>query len=362
MLKRVPGLLTVAAAVVVVFLVITGEPTAADRAESLAERLRCPVCQSESVAGSTSQTARDMQALIEERLAAGASDDEVIDFFASRYGEWIILDAPASGRTLILWLLPAIVAVGGVVVIAGRRRGANLIAPSADVIEEDRADLARQVALGEVDEDTALRLLATYETEVAAAPKPSAARSRLPRIITGTAILVIGVAAVVFAVVKAIEDRPPGGFATGGVAAEAPPDLSSVSNEELEAVIAANPDVVPMRLALARRYFNAGDFSAALPHYLSVLEIERDPEALANLGWMAYLNDHADVAAGYLEESLAVAPDYLPAQWFLANVRLFGLEDPAGAEPLIRKVLEADGVPDDIRATAEGMLEQATTS
>ncbi len=349
---------TVVAAVTLAALVFGGDGSDTARADDLAARLRCPVCQSESVADSASQTARDMRALIDEQLAAGASDQEVIDFFVGRYGEWIVLDAPARGRTLVLWLLPLGAAVVGLVVIAARRRPATPRAVDSASLEEDERDLERQVELGEVDPETAANLRATYEAERAADVAP--APSRLPRLIAGGTVLVVGLAVVIFAVVRAADPREPGEFATGGIAQDGGRDLASVTNEELEQVVAANPDVIPMRLALARRYFNDGDFSAALPHYLAVLEDEAHPEALANVGWMAYLSNEPRTAAGYLEHSLEVAPGYLPAQWFLANVRLFGLDDPAGAEPLIRAVLAADDVPPDVRAEAEAMLERVT--
>jgi tetratricopeptide (TPR) repeat protein len=178
-------------------------------------------------------------------------------------------------------------------------------------------------------------------------------------------VLVVGIAAVAFAVVRATDPRPDGGYATGSIldnSDDSQRDLASVSNEEMEGVVAANPDIVPMRLALARRYFDAGDFSSALPHYLHILEIEPDPEALANVGWMAYLNDRADIAQGYLEQSLAVSPGYTQAQFFLANVLLFGLDDPDGAAPLLRQVIATPGLPSDVLQDAESLLAQATAS
>ncbi len=358
--RRLGALATALAAVVLAVMVFTGDSSAGDRGEDLGARLRCPVCQSESVADSTSQTARDIQALIDEQIAAGSSDGEIIDFFVARYGEWIVLDAPAKGRTLVLWILPVVAAGGGIAVIASRRRrGASAVA--SEVIEEDRRDLARQVEMGELDDATASKLLSTYEAETKA-PPPEPTSSRGSRVAAGVTVMAVAIGAVGFAVVRSSEARPVGGLLTGGIVDDGPRDLSNVTNEELEAVVAANPEVIPMRLALARRYFNEGDFSAALPHYLAILEREADPEALANVGWMVYLNDSPDTAAAYLERSLEAAPDYTQAQWFLANVRLFGLDDPEGAAPLLRQVLATNDVPDEVRREAESMLAEATAS
>ena len=117
--------LTLAALAVVVFGFIAPESTEADRVDALANRLRCPVCQSESIADSGSQTARDSERLIGELVAEGRTDQEVIDFFVARYGEWILLDPPASGRGLVLWALPLFGLGVGVIAILGRRRRAE---------------------------------------------------------------------------------------------------------------------------------------------------------------------------------------------------------------------------------------------
>ncbi len=126
--RRLTGaMLTVAAALIVVYGLIAGDDGPSDRAAALAAGLRCPVCQSESVADSASQTARDMRALIDEMILGGRSDDEIEDFFISRYGEWILLDPDPGGRGLVLWALPAAgLAIGAVAIgtrlRSGRRR------------------------------------------------------------------------------------------------------------------------------------------------------------------------------------------------------------------------------------------------
>jgi len=352
---------------------MTGSDRSGDRVEALAERLRCPVCQSESVADSSSQTARDMRSLISERIDAGDTDSEVEDFFVARYGEWILLDPPASGRTLLVWLLPIFAAVAGLVVVfTRRRRGSSSGSTEPSVIEAQlasaRSDLeavAAQTAAGEVDVLTAKRLDDTYREEIASlqerlatAPQDEAETGRSRRrVLWGVGILTVGVTAVTVAAIAAVEPRPEGGFVTGGTGEERN-TLESVTNEELEQVVAANPDVVPMRLALARRYFEAGQYSEALEHYLPILEVEPNPEALANVGWMVYTSGESETAAAYLERSLELLPDYLQAKWFLANVRYFGLGDREGARPLLEDVLAASGIPSDVREEANRMLDE----
>ncbi|MDX1689854.1 MAG: cytochrome c-type biogenesis protein [Acidimicrobiia bacterium] len=122
--RRLGAAVTLAALAVVVVGLFAPEDSDEDRVAALATRLRCPVCQSESIADSGSQTARDSERLIAELVAEGRTDQEIVDFFVARYGEWILLDPPATGRGLLLWLLPAAGLVAGVGAILGLRRRA----------------------------------------------------------------------------------------------------------------------------------------------------------------------------------------------------------------------------------------------
>tara|TARA_B100000686_G_C16745157_1_gene948981 strand:+ start:1384 stop:1881 length:498 start_codon:yes stop_codon:yes gene_type:complete len=81
----------------------------------IGRKLRCPVCTAESVAESSVQIAIEMRWLIQEQLEQGLSEQEILEFFQSRYGDWILLDPPKRGVHLMLWLLPLIAALLGVV-------------------------------------------------------------------------------------------------------------------------------------------------------------------------------------------------------------------------------------------------------
>ena len=105
-----------------------------------------------------------------------------------------------------------------------------------------------------------------------------------------------------------------------------------------------------MRLALARRYMEANDFSSALDHYMIVLEGGQHPEALANVGWMTYLSGRPDVAVSFVEQALAVQPDYPLAYWYLATIRFDGLGDLPGAVEPLRALLSYDDLPADMRS------------
>lgn len=113
---------TIALAAIVVFGLVS--PSRQDRLASLSARVACPVCNGQSIADSPARTAREMRAIAAERLAAGDSEEEIIDFFVAAYGEGVVIDAPPSGRTLPLWIAPTVVLVGGMGLLATRlRRG-----------------------------------------------------------------------------------------------------------------------------------------------------------------------------------------------------------------------------------------------
>lgn len=245
---------------------------------------------------------------------------------------------------------------------------------------QDLVELDRQVQAGEVAEATADRLRARYEVEAADAisaldrlEEPSgegpstddadgdgrrgASSRRRWAAIAIAAVVVVAAGGVLLA--RSLDPRPSGGAVTGNEAAGGR-DLSTVSNAELEQVVADNPDVIGMRLALARRYFEAGELDRALEHYRQVLDREPHPEALANVGWILYTStDETQAAAQFVEQSLGRDPDQLLAGWFLANIRLDGLDDPAGAAQIARRLLERDDLRPDDRTAIGQLLERA---
>lgn len=115
-----------------------------DRVHELASQLRCPVCQSESVADSPSETARQMRARIAELVADGSSDAEVLQEFVDAYGPWILLEPPLSRTSALLWGLPAVVLVAGLLVVA--RVAARRRRPDIELTDERRAAVARALA------------------------------------------------------------------------------------------------------------------------------------------------------------------------------------------------------------------------
>jgi cytochrome c-type biogenesis protein CcmH len=92
------------------------EETYSPQALEIANSLNCPICEGQSVRDSNSQLARQMRQVIQEKVAAGESRQEVLDYFVQRYGIGVLRDPPKSGFILTLWWMPLIgLAVGALV-------------------------------------------------------------------------------------------------------------------------------------------------------------------------------------------------------------------------------------------------------
>lgn len=111
-----------AAALDQVVLVAAQPPGLEQQVRAIASRLRCPVCQNESVADSPSELAGQMRALIRTKLEEGQSPEEIVAYFVSRYGQWILLDPPRKGVGWVLWSAPVAVLLAALAVAAAYLR------------------------------------------------------------------------------------------------------------------------------------------------------------------------------------------------------------------------------------------------
>ena len=117
------------------------DPALEARARALSRGLRCVVCQNESVDNSPAEVAHDIRRALRERLVAGDTDRQVLDYMVARYGDYVLLKPPLKTRTLVLWLgAPAVLLVGVVGLwFAARRRSAAL--EPAPLSDAERAKL-----------------------------------------------------------------------------------------------------------------------------------------------------------------------------------------------------------------------------
>jgi cytochrome c-type biogenesis protein CcmH len=101
-------------------------PVLEARARAISKELRCMVCQNESIDESEAPLARDLRVLVRQRIMAGDSDAQIINFLVSRYGEFILLKPPLSWNTLALWGgPPALLILGILMIVAVERRRAR---------------------------------------------------------------------------------------------------------------------------------------------------------------------------------------------------------------------------------------------
>jgi len=110
------------------------------RARALSQELRCMVCQNQSIDDSDAPLARDLRILVRERLTAGDSNNQVIDFLVARYGEFVLLKPRISWHTALLWLAPFAVVLAGACGLFAflRRRGEALSSAQASLTADER--------------------------------------------------------------------------------------------------------------------------------------------------------------------------------------------------------------------------------
>jgi cytochrome c-type biogenesis protein CcmH len=120
------------------------DPALEERAQAIGRELRCLVCQNQSIEDSNADLARDLRLIVRERLAAGATDAQVVRFVHDRYGDFVLLRPPVTAATALLWAAPALVLAGAVaaILIARRRRRSAGEAEAATLTEAERARLA----------------------------------------------------------------------------------------------------------------------------------------------------------------------------------------------------------------------------
>ena len=125
------------------------------RARSISKELRCLQCQNQSIDDSEAPLARDLRLLVRERIAAGDSDAQVINFLVARYGEFVLLKPRFERQTLLLWLIPPLVLFGGGAALwMHTRRRANAPPPlSPSLSAEEEAKIAALMSADATAED-----------------------------------------------------------------------------------------------------------------------------------------------------------------------------------------------------------------
>jgi cytochrome c-type biogenesis protein CcmH len=98
------------------------DPAKEARAREIGRALRCMVCQNQSIFDSNAGLAKDLRVLVRQRMEAGDTDQEIIDFVAARYGDYVLLEPPVAARTVLLWVAPALFLLIGIGAFASYHR------------------------------------------------------------------------------------------------------------------------------------------------------------------------------------------------------------------------------------------------
>lgn len=121
---------------------ILSDPGLEARARAISQNLRCPVCQGEDIDNSNAPISRDLRLAVRERLLAGDSDVQVLDYVVARFGEFVLFQPRAEGSSLILWLAgPAMLLAGGAIALVMSRKRAGA-AEAEGLSAADKARLA----------------------------------------------------------------------------------------------------------------------------------------------------------------------------------------------------------------------------
>ncbi|PSO18134.1 cytochrome c-type biogenesis protein [Bradyrhizobium sp. MOS003] len=124
---------------------IMPDPAKEARARELSRELRCMVCQNQSIDDSDAPLARDLRLLVRERIGAGDSNSQVLDFLVARYGEFVLLKPRFERQTLLLWLLGPLLLIGGGLALwlqIRRRARSGADVPAPPLTSDEQARLA----------------------------------------------------------------------------------------------------------------------------------------------------------------------------------------------------------------------------
>ena len=363
-------------------------PDLDEQARVIAAELRCPVCQNLSVADSPSELAQEMRALVREQLEQGKSPEEIKKFFVSKYGDWVLLAPPAKGFGLLLWVLPAIGAVAGFVLVVivlrrwvGRNRGgepAMAASPAAapapmtaaqtppdvptdragqrEFYEQERARLEAEekeiefdFQSGKLSETDYATMRARLDSEASAigqrlANLPPPAATRTPRKVAAekkTAATADGRAWKNWQLATGAFFLLLLGIGLGVLLMRATRqregDQGSITGDFLTGTDSSgNPDAL---LAQGRAAFEKRDWGRSIEAFKKVLAVDpNNPEAHAYMGLMLVQAGHNEGALSSFDRALAADPNFPVALWGKGMLLAQTGGDPAEARRLLEKV------------------------
>ena len=115
---------------------LAADPVLEKRMIGLAEKLRCLVCQNESLASSHAELAEDLRREVREQMAQGKSDQEILDYLVARYGDFVLYEPPMKSYTVLLWFGPFLLLLAGVGMLLYQLRKRRKTVPDAQLSDE----------------------------------------------------------------------------------------------------------------------------------------------------------------------------------------------------------------------------------
>jgi cytochrome c-type biogenesis protein CcmH len=120
---------------------VLADPALEARARAISAELRCMVCQNQSIDDSNAELAKDLRVLVRERITAGDSDQQVMDYIVSRYGDFVLLKPRIGVNTILLWGMPIFLLLAGGLVIVRQVTRRRSLQPAAPLTENEQKAL-----------------------------------------------------------------------------------------------------------------------------------------------------------------------------------------------------------------------------
>ncbi len=122
------------------------DPALEQRARVLSQELRCMVCQNQSIDDPDAPLAKDLRLLVRERLVKGDTDRQVLDFLVARYGSFVLLKPPLETSTLLLWGLPPLTLLAGIVgLLVMARRRKTIVLDAAELTNDEQRRMRKLI-------------------------------------------------------------------------------------------------------------------------------------------------------------------------------------------------------------------------
>jgi len=368
-----------------------------ERTRALASELRCVVCQNLSVADSPSEMAQQMRAIVREQLQAGKSPEAIKRYFVSKYGEWVLLSPETKGFSLLVWVLPFVALIAGLIVgIWVIRRWTTRKTQAAQVNVDPRVTewLSQKTAMPELaepdPEDVSPRAqllregmrflteIRELEFDFQAGKFSEADYKALRREIESKAAAVLQQLDALPAAAPAEEAIPAeaqhqptqplenapesrrsmrqwqlvaasafllvfgisvGVFLTQSVRPRAS-ENDTMTGGFLTGTTPENSDVASL-LQIAKAAFQKQEWPKAIKAFKEVLTVDpNNPEAHTHMAYILMQAGHADGAVLAFDKALSVAPNYQMALWGKGMALYQGKQDYAAARQVFEKLLQ----------------------